>query len=322
VKLRRRISLLVSIGALFLFAFYIFANAEKYETLLNFSPILLCATISLILCGVLTNGLVNFFLYRGLGAQVGLNESVGLAAVNTLANLLPFAAGMVTKGIYLKHRYRLAYSHYISATLSLYVFFLSTAGIVGLFTLTGRWLLESEPASSLLLLGFGIMAGSLVALWLPIRKMPLPKRWEDWILKIMEGWQVLSRNKALVFSTTFVYLLMMLSISGRYWIAFHVLSQEVTFGECVLFAAASILTQLVSFTPGGLGVREGIVAAVAAVHNIPLDISVVAVGIDRLVATTVVAAVGTAYSLYLRRKAAEKEKASSSTNIQIDIHER
>jgi uncharacterized protein (TIRG00374 family) len=56
-----------------------------------------------------------------------------------------------------------------------------------------------------------------------------------------------------------------------------------------------VLTQLVAITPGGLGVREGIVAIVASVYGIEMGVSVLAVGIDRLVATSVILVLGTVF---------------------------
>ena len=118
---------------------------------------------------------------------------------------------------------------------------------------------------------------------------------------MLTGWHILREDKALLSKVVLIYLVMMFSQSGRYWIAFGALSQNAAFSDCVLFAAASILTQLVSTTPGGLGVREGIVAAVAATQGFAPDIAIVAVGLDRLIATTVVIIVGTVSSYLLSR---------------------
>jgi hypothetical protein len=65
-----------------------------------------------------------------------------------------------------------------------------------------------------------------------------------------------------------------------------------------------VLTQLIAITPGGLGVREGIVAIVASVYGIEMGVSVLAVGIDRLVATSVILVLGTVFTYILSKKAA------------------
>lgn len=70
----------------------------------------------------------------------------------------------------------------------------------------------------------------------------------------------------------------------------------------------SILTQMVRTMPGGLGVREGVEAAVASVQGCSPDISIDAVGLDRLVATTGFIIPGTASSIALSPKAAVIEE--------------
>ena len=70
------------------------------------------------------------------------------------------------------------------------------------------------------------------------------------------------------------------------------LSQNVTFGDVMLFSAASILTQLVSIAPGGLGVREAIVGAVASALGFDMGMSLVAVGLDRLISTLAILLIG------------------------------
>jgi hypothetical protein len=52
-------------------------------------------------------------------------------------------------------------------------------------------------------------------------------------------------------------------------------------------------------------VREGIVAIVASVYGIEMGVSVLAVGIDRLVATSVILVLGTVFTYILGKKAAD-----------------
>jgi len=65
-------------------------------------------------------------------------------------------------------------------------------------------------------------------------------------------------------------------------------SQNVTMSQTLLFASAFILTQLVSVAPGGFGVRQAIVTAVATTLGFDPGVSLVAVGLDRLVITIVI----------------------------------
>ena len=50
-----------------------------------------------------------------------------------------------------------------------------------------------------------------------------------------------------------------------------------------MFASAALLSLLVSFAPGGLGVTEALVVAIASTLGFDIGVSVVALGLVRLV---------------------------------------
>jgi uncharacterized membrane protein YbhN (UPF0104 family) len=302
---------LLALVVIFIFLYYLYRHADRYRSIFHLSSSMLVAAVSLVLVTIVLNGLVNYWLYRQLGANVRFGEAVCLAFVNSLANHLPFAAGMVAKGVYLKRRHQLAYSNYFSATLALYPVFLMAAGLMGVLVLVMRQYFHAEPASPFLLLGFIAMLASTAIFWLPFGRISLPAGWNKWFTQILEGWRILRDERSLVLRIIAVYLATMLSTGGRYWIAFHALSQNVTLAECVLFAAVSTLSQLVTITPGGLGVREGIVAAVASVLGFDARISALAVGIDRLVVTSVSIVMGTICVYVLNNKPLHSRDADS-----------
>jgi uncharacterized protein (TIRG00374 family) len=95
---------------------------------------------------------------------------------------------------------------------------------------------------------------------------------------------------------------MVFFLSLRYLVAFRMVSQNVSLGQTLLFASATVLTQLVSIAPGGLGVREAIVAAVASIIGFDPVVSVVAVSLDRLVMTTIIVITGWVSSIYLGKE--------------------
>jgi uncharacterized membrane protein YbhN (UPF0104 family) len=287
---------------LLVFIGYLYHNIDRYQQLLNMSAGSLLLLLGLVLTLIFTVGLLNYFLYRGLGVLLTLNESIGLAAVNTLANQLPFAGGLIAKGVYLKQRYELAYTRFLSATLALYVCFIAANGAVGVAVL-GYWaVVYDTTVPNLLLLGFLGMAASIFLLCLSIDVSVIPGEWGRRLAQLLAGWQVLSQNRLLIGKLVGLQLLTTLIFAGRLWIAFHILSQDVSLAHCILFSAATIMTNLVSIAPGGLGVREAIVAGIASVLGFDLGVSVVAVGIDRLIATLVIIALGTVYTYILSKQ--------------------
>jgi uncharacterized membrane protein YbhN (UPF0104 family) len=310
-KLKAYLPYVLSVGALLIFVTYLWRNLDRYQQLLNVSLATLLSLVGLVLVFALINGSINYFFYRALDVFLSFNESIGLAAINTLANQLPFAGGLVAKGVYLKQRHKLAYTHFLSATMALYVCFVAVNGAVALTVLGGWALIGGVEIPLALVLGFSGMVASVTSLWLPVDALSLPGKLGKRLMQLAEGWRALSQNIHLVGIMTGFQVLMTLLFAGRFWIAFHALSQDVTYAQCLLFSSATVLTRLVNIAPGGLGVREGIVAGVASLLGFEAGVSAVAVGIDRLVATSVVIVLGTIYTYVLSKKATDAEPADA-----------
>jgi len=306
-RLRSYLPHLLSLAAIGVFVGYLVRNVERYKTLLDFSPVMLLFLVVLVLAMMVGNGLVNYFLYRRLGAELLLDEAIELAAVNTLANQLPFAGGIIAKAGYLKKRYRLPLLRFFSATLALYVLLITVGGLIGITTLLYLSLAHNRLPSFLLLVAFTGMASVVLVFWLPVDRISLTESWEKRLQQVLDGWQLLRKDRTVLGKLILIHLFMTLLFAGRFWLTFQALSQDITLIECILFSAARTLAQLVIITPGALGVREGIVAAVASLNGFAPDISIVAVGLDRLVETTVVIGVGAFSSYILSRKAVMPE---------------
>jgi uncharacterized membrane protein YbhN (UPF0104 family) len=296
---------------LVVFAVYLFRNFERFQRLLSLSLGVLLSLVVLNLIFAVVQGGINYFFYRALDVYLDINESIGLAAVNTLANQLPFAGGLMAKGVYLKQRHQLGYTHFLSATMALYVCFVAVNGATALAVL-GYWALVGGPRAPLVLvLGFSGMLASLVSLWLPVGALALPGKVGKRFTQLAEGWQVLRQNVHLVGTMAACQVFLTVLFAGRFWIAFRALSQDVTYTQCLLFSSATVLTRLVNIAPGGLGVREGIVAGMATLLGFEPGVSAVAVGLDRLIATSVIVVLGTIYTYVLSAKATDGDHAET-----------
>ena len=75
-----------------------------------------------------------------------------------------------------------------------------------------------------------------------------------------------------------------LALSGfRFWLALRALGVEPTVYQVVALSVAGALTVAMGFFPGGLGVREGLVAALAPAVGLGFGVGALAAVIDRLV---------------------------------------
>jgi len=147
------------------------------------------------------------------------------------------------------------------------------------------------------------MLSSILFLWLPISPRFFPEAWSEYIENIEEGWQILHQEKGLLIKLIIVQVLSILVVAGRFLIAYSIFSQSIEYIECVMFSSATILTRLVSIVPGGIGVREGIVATLGSFLGLDPAISFIAVGFERLVATIIILILGIYFSYKLSREA-------------------
>ena len=291
-QIRQVIVSILSIAIIVAFVYYLYLNADQYLRLLQISVMGVVMLVLLSLLISLLNGMINVLMFRSLGANLSQREGFYLAAASTLANQLPISGGIVTRSVYLKHRYGLSYTKNFSATLALFACSIAAYGFLGVAILAYWYFTQHVPPSPILFIGFGGMAAGLLIFLLPLDKIRIPDFLLRWLDQAVEGWTVIGRNPQLLAQLLGLQTSTMLLMAARYWLAFHMVSQNVTVGQVILFASASILTQLVSFAPGGLGVREAIVGGIAAALGFDAAVSLFALALDRLVSTVVIVVLG------------------------------
>lgn len=290
--LRKFLLFVFNISLLLLFFFYIYLNAEKLQQLFYFSPLFLLVMGSITTILIFGNGIISLLVFNQLGANLSISLAFFLAAVSTLTNQLPISGGIISRGYFLKRIYDLSYTKYFSATLALFFYFVSANGIIGFLILMYWYFSNKEYLSPELLVGFLGMACAFMIFWLPVEHLKKHLYLRARLEQIFLGWGIINKKPVLLLAVISIQIGMMLLQAISYWLAFQMLSQPVTYSQAVLFSAASILTQLVSIAPGGLGIREGIVAVVAASLGFDAEIAVVAVGLERLISTIVIIIMG------------------------------
>jgi len=295
-------------------ACYLYINADRYISLLHVSAGGALALFILSAAFPVFNGLINTYIFRVLGANLTHREGFVVAASSTLVNLLPVPGGVLTRAVYLRHRHGLDYSKYVSAQLAFFVCSLGAYGLVGFIVLLYWALLRNLTVPPVLFAVFGLMIASLLMFSLPLEYLAARTSKLVWLRQAIDGWLMVSKNPALLIQLLGLDGLALLFLAARYWFAFHMLSQDVTPSQVLLFGASSILTQLVTFAPGGLGIREAIVGGLASLLGFDPAVSVAALGLDWLVMIVVVLITGGLSMIYLGRQLSDAPSASTGPN--------
>jgi uncharacterized membrane protein YbhN (UPF0104 family) len=313
-KFHTLLILLITISFTSFLVYYLYANADKYFELLKISVINVVALFLLALTFPFLNGLINVYLFRSLGAQMSIREGFFLAGSSSLANQLPLPGGIVARGIYLKHRHGISYAAYISAVLAVFVGMLAVNGVIGIIVLLYLFVLKQEIASLFLVIGFSVMALSGGVFLLPVLNLQFPYIIWKRVNQALQGWVIISHDRSLLFRILHLETWAIFLLAARYWVAFHMLSQDVSVSHVLLMSAATILTQLISLAPGGLGVREIIVGSVASALGFDITVTIAAIELDRIVSTFTILLIGWISTVILG-------KQLSSDDVVIDAEQ-
>ena len=93
------------------------------------------------------------------------------------------------------------------------------------------------------------------------------------------------------------------------------LSQDVSLSASLLFATASILTQIVGIAPGGIGIRELFIGVVASTLGFDIGVIVVAVGLERLVSTFSILIIGSASLIIFGKQILDLSKEAGAGRV-------
>lgn len=301
IIIKRYLPYILTLIVVTLVAAYFGTKADEYRSLLDISVNNIVYLALLALIFLIINGVSSTMLYRAMGASIGYTEGTGLGFVGSLANLLPLAGGIMSRAFYLRKKHGLNYTRFLSATLVLYICFVIANGFIGLLVLLYIDWQTSAQINKFLYIFFAAMILPIMIFFLPIKYTLslLPKRWHTRFNQFVSGWEIIRQQPNLFVSQITLQIIGMFIFAVRYKIAFQSVSQTLPLSHAILFASATVLTQLVSIAPGGVGVREIIVATLASMGGYSGEISIVAVGIDRLISTTIIIILGTLFTYIL-----------------------
>lgn len=207
-----------------------------------------------------------------LPKRLSFLEGVRASLVGAVGNYLPMSGGVFARGIYLKRAQDIGYSHYAGTLVCLYLLNVSVSGIFGVVAS-----ILSNGDSKLVLL-FAVLSTSLLLLYVPIRPGILP-----YLGRFIAEANAARHNftKVLIPCSLTIALFMLLQAVGLQ-LCYLMLGSQIPLSSVVLINSISILVRVFAFAPAGLGVKEILTAGIALSVGIDAEITVLAVGLDRL----------------------------------------
>lgn len=248
LRYRSQLSIVVIVVVIVLLGWYVATHQDSLQRLLSVPPWVLLALAVLYSGVILSNVFITYATVKLCKKDLPIKDSLALTIYSTVANFFgPLQSGPGLRALYLKTKIGLRIRDYTYAML----FYYATFGIVNLSLL----FVTSYPLLTLL----GVIV-SAVALYGGVQKSRFRHR---------------LRFIFVVYVMTFTQIALMGVVN---FVELHATQTAASLMQTLVYTASANLSLFVSFTPGGIGIREAFIIFAQSLHHISLT-SIVAAGV-------------------------------------------
>lgn len=286
---------LITLTILAAIAWYIMNNWDSFSQISITNPWYLVVAIPAVAISIYASGAINEIALEPHGVRISQKELLGLSSVNRFANqLAPSYVGASIRAVYFKKAYRVSYAKFSTSFAASNILQLIISGIIAsvCFFAVHDTSLGMENYS-VILIGIGVLCILFVmplgfiskligALHKRLRKNFI-KQLADLPLEFMK----VRSHKGLM-AKTITWMVIMISSSGVLtYCLYYALGGDIDPLSALFIGALGSWGLVLSITPAGIGIREGIMIFSAQLVGVPVPITVVAALLQRALVSTV-----------------------------------
>ena len=214
--------------------------------------------------------------------------------MSSYTNLLLPRTGVAGVAIYLKRRYGLRITSYLSLSVTVLLLSAVVCGLVGAFVQLALAQAAGGPLrGDVLVLFLGAASLATGALMLPPGlRSALPTRIFERLSGVHDAWQAMAGRWRALGHIMALHLAAALLRALRLQIVFAAVGVEIPYAVVLLASLLADLATLISVTPGGLGFREAALAYAASLLGVEPSLAILAALVDRLVWSGIVIVFG------------------------------
>lgn len=277
----------LTIAVLLLFVWYAINNRTTLEGLSSVGALALGLVVMGRLAVFVNNAYFIKWTTEAFTKKIPTGEGLYIGILSAIGNFFgPILGGAGVRAVYLKKVYGLSFSKFSATLFSYYIILFS---VVCLSAILGLIFLE-EINNILLPFFVGwllIMAGVI------LKKMPgekfLKRRFKKGLIAtainvlfdIENGWRILIRNKDLTKKLVFLAVLSFVTQLFISFIEFRAIGVSLSMAALVLYTSLVVVSLLISFTPGAIGIREAILLVFGSVMGVTNEQIIQVAVIDR-----------------------------------------
>ena len=309
------IGTLVSAAIVIGFFLYLWKEQDTLLSLLDISGHHVFALGLLVLITRVLDSMQGYYLTRAQGCDIGILEAFWIYTAAGLANYLPFRAGTIIRFHYLKKVHGLRYARSVSLMTARTVSFLFITGAIGLsgtLVLAHRGGMISYEMLSCFLL---MMALSVALYFLPTPDHESAQASKSLAARVLRDFgsglgDIRKMNRLVVILTLLIFLQSVCMIL-RLYVCFDALQFNVDKSIFLVLAPISVLTLYLSITPGGLGLREGIMGYVTLITGHDFNMGMFAGVLDRAMLMVLYIVLGAPALVYCQMRMNKKQAIDS-----------
>lgn len=223
--------------------------------------------------------------------NLSMKHWFGLTATSAMYNLLfPVRGGLLARAYFLQKKYGFKYGHYAGLMLIMLILGLGITSFSSLLTQGWKYYNHDWFNKSTLTVALtAMLASSFIFLFISaVPKQRIGKMVEGWpkINSLWDGFNQISGqlklHKKSLLLLIGAFLSTILVMSARLLFSGSLLGLNLTLSLCIIIQTMVGLSVFVSFTPGNLGVKEGIIVALLTDQGITPETAIMIAAVDRL----------------------------------------
>lgn len=291
---KRIVSIIVTVVLLGAIAWFVVANWDEFASIRLTQPWLLVPAAGFVVLNSMFTGSAQQATIEPHGIRLGRSEMFGIAIVTRFTNqFLPAYVSAGVRATYLKRNHGMAYATFSSSFVVSNMIQLLVTGIVAVVVLIVMGS-DMNAVQSLVFAGVAVAAATVLMVFLPARRIAdAIDRWAprnrmlaklvDRLGEMLRSYAVIRRHPRALLSCVLWITLAVASLSAIYFCLYGAIG-ELSEPLGILFVSVITSWSLVlSLTPAGIGVREGMMVLAAGIGGVPIAPTIVVAFLMRIV---------------------------------------
>jgi len=303
------VSCILGLIILSFLVWYLYQNQDALFLLGNVSyrsilPVLLMELVMFLIAGYMDKTMIGRF-----DSRVSFLDCYMLGYANNFLNkILPtIGGGAAFRAVFLKKKYQLPYSKFVSTIAGLYVVSFLPHSLTGMICLLVIFARQGVFNWLIFLIFLGIFSFCLITILFSPKIPESQSRILKFVGNIFEGWQVLKQDSKLVVIYTLSSLMLLLLSAMQTYFSYQALGVQTDMVSMLFLSTLGIILAFLNFTPDGIGIKEGVYVFSSELVRIPDGILVLGSLVLRAISLCTTFVIGGICYLILSRQMSRLE---------------